>query len=246
MDWYYAVGSERKGPVNEAEFQQLVQGGVVTAQTLVWREGMENWQAYGTMSGAGAGGAAAPTGGTEVVCSQCGKIFSQEDVIRYGDVWVCATCKPVFVQRLKEGAAVAGTMDYASFGTRFAAKLLDGIIVGIVNMGLSMAMGMAMKGAGADGQVAVQIGLMVVSIFLNLAYGIFFLGKFGATPGKMACKIKVVMADGEPITYGRAAGRCFAEILSGMICYIGYLMAAFDDEKRTLHDRICNTRVVKR
>jgi len=55
-----------------------------------------------------------------------------------------------------------------------------------------------------------------------------------------------VLFRSEPITYGRATGRCFAEILSGMICYIGYLMAAFDEEKRALHDRICNTRVVKR
>ena len=38
----------------------------------------------------------------------------------------------------------------------------------------------------------------------------------------------------------------FAEMLSGMILGIGYLMAAFDDEKRALHDRICDTRVVRR
>jgi hypothetical protein len=25
---------------------------------------------------------------------------------------------------------------------------------------------------------------------------------------------------------------------------IGYIMAAFDDQKRALHDRICNTRVI--
>jgi uncharacterized RDD family membrane protein YckC len=30
-----------------------------------------------------------------------------------------------------------------------------------------------------------------------------------------------------------------------MILYIGYIMAGFDDEKRTLHDRICDTRVIK-
>ena len=40
-------------------------------------------------------------------------------------------------------------------------------------------------------------------------------------------------------------GRFFAELLSGMICYIGYLMVLSDkEERRTLHDRICNTRVV--
>jgi uncharacterized RDD family membrane protein YckC len=31
-----------------------------------------------------------------------------------------------------------------------------------------------------------------------------------------------------------------------MILLIGYIMAAFDEEKRALHDRICSTRVVRR
>jgi uncharacterized RDD family membrane protein YckC len=72
-------------------------------------------------------------------------------------------------------------------------------------------------------------------------------GKYGATVGKMAAKIKIVNADGTPVSYGKAAGRYFAEILSSMICGIGYLMVAFDnEEKRALHDRICNTRVVRK
>jgi len=29
-----------------------------------------------------------------------------------------------------------------------------------------------------------------------------------------------------------------------MVCYIGYLIVAFDDQKRALHDHICNTRVI--
>ena len=47
MDWYYAAGADRKGPVSEEEFQRLVQQGVVTSQTLVWHEGMANWQPHG-------------------------------------------------------------------------------------------------------------------------------------------------------------------------------------------------------
>ena len=38
--------------------------------------------------------------------------------------------------------------------------------------------------------------------------------------------------------------RSRAKILSGLICLAGYIMAGFDEEKRALHDRICNTRVV--
>ena len=80
---------------------------------------------------------------------------------------------------------------------------------------------------------------------LGIAFETYFLGRFGATPGKMACGLKVVRPDGEKITYGRAFGRTLASLLSGMIIYIGYIIAAFDEERRTLHDRICDTRVVK-
>jgi uncharacterized RDD family membrane protein YckC len=48
------------------------------------------------------------------------------------------------------------------------------------------------------------------------------------------------------MSYLRAFGRHFAKYLSAMILGIGYFMAAFDDQRRTLHDRICETRVVRK
>ena len=53
-----------------------------------------------------------------------------------------------------------------------------------------------------------------------------------------------VTPTGAPISSGQALGRSAAEILSRLICLIGYIMAAFDSEKRTLHDHIASTRVV--
>ena len=44
--------------------------------------------------------------------------------------------------------------------------------------------------------------------------------------------------------YLRAFGRFWAEMLSGLVCAIGYIIAAFDDEKRSMHDHICDTRVI--
>ena len=43
MNWYYAINGENRGPVGDDEFQCLVQQGVITGETLVWREGMANW-----------------------------------------------------------------------------------------------------------------------------------------------------------------------------------------------------------
>jgi uncharacterized RDD family membrane protein YckC len=61
----------------------------------------------------------------------------------------------------------------------------------------------------------------------------------------MACGLKVVRPDGEKISYARACGRFFAEFVSSLTLAIGYIIAAFDGEKRSLHDRICDTRVIK-
>jgi hypothetical protein len=46
MSWYYATGGQQFGPITDAELEQLVRGGTITAETLVWREGMTDWQPY--------------------------------------------------------------------------------------------------------------------------------------------------------------------------------------------------------
>jgi uncharacterized RDD family membrane protein YckC len=86
----------------------------------------------------------------------------------------------------------------------------------------------------------------LLALVMNFAYYVYFLSKYQATPGKMALGLKVVTPEGAPITSGTATARFFAEMLSGIICLIGYIMAAFDEENRTLHDRLCNTRVVRK
>ena len=88
--------------------------------------------------------------------------------------------------------------------------------------------------------------IMLLQYAIPAVYDTWFVGKYGATPGKMACKLKIVVADETPLSYSRALGRHFAKWLSSIILGIGFIMAAFDDERRTLHDRICETRVVRK
>ncbi len=44
MTWYYALGNERQGPVDDAALDRLIAAGTVTPDTLVWRAGMADWQ----------------------------------------------------------------------------------------------------------------------------------------------------------------------------------------------------------
>jgi uncharacterized RDD family membrane protein YckC len=83
-----------------------------------------------------------------------------------------------------------------------------------------------------------------LSIAIGLAYEVYFLSTRAATPGKMVLGLKVIRADGGPISPALAAGRYFAVWLSYLTLCIGFIIAGFDREKRALHDHICLTRVI--
>lgn len=68
---------------------------------------------------------------------------------------------------------------------------------------------------------------------------------WGATPGKMACKLRIVTAQGGKLSYVHALARHLSKLISLFTCLIGFIIAAFDSEKRTLHDRLCGTRVIR-
>ena len=258
MTWYYAESGKQVGPLTEDQFQQLIQAGTIRGETLVWRQGMANWQpcreATGTANSPAP--ATAPSIGG-VMCAECRQSFPLDQVVRFGNAFVCAGCKPLFVQKLREGAPLAveaGVFRYAGFWIRFAAKMLDGLIVGIPVMVLLFVAG-AFAGASLGSNpnpppaavfatVGVQIGVQLLGTLLSALYTIFCVAKYAATPGKMICGLKILNADGSKVSTAKAVGRFFAEMVSQMTCYIGYIIAAFDQEKRSLHDHICSTRVI--
>jgi uncharacterized RDD family membrane protein YckC len=256
MNWHYLENNVQKGPISNEELEALFRAGKVDYNTLVWRDGMADWQPYGQAK-APVGGASPAAPGTAalgtaaaggVVCAECGRSFPPDQVIRQGNLFICGGCKPAFLQKLKEGIAISGTMNYAGFWIRFAAKFIDGIIVGLVTMPLSFAIN-GLPGSRPPGE-AIFRSLMItpITVALTCAYYTFFVGKFGATPGKMATSLVVVNPDGSKVSYAKALGRYFAaEFISGCftLC-IGYFMIGWDPEKRGLHDRICSTRVIRK
>lgn len=181
-------------------------------------------------------------------CTVCHQQLPQDEMVRFGTSWVCADCKPGYVQRLAQGKPAPGLLRYAGFGVRFGAKFLDGLILGVASFLVTTVVGMVMPSLAHGSQLLV--GAAALNFLLQTAiaacYSGYFLSKHQATPGKMACGLKVINPDGEEVSFLRGAGRYFGELLSSATLSIGYLMVLFDSEKRALHDRICNTRVVYR
>jgi uncharacterized RDD family membrane protein YckC len=71
-------------------------------------------------------------------------------------------------------------------------------------------------------------------------------GEKQATWGKQALGIYVTDLAGQRVTFGRATGRFFAKIVSGLIPLgIGFVMAGFTERRQALHDMIASTLVLR-
>lgn len=248
MNWFYAQDGKQIGPVDEGELDGLVRRGEIIASTLVWHGGLAGWKPYAEVrptTGLAAPPEPAPAPG-ERRCAECGEVFPPGEVVQLAGADVCAGCKSVYLQKRREDSPLAHRLPFAGFWIRLAAAVFDGLILlpatflvwGLVALHDPQ----ILFENGGYGPRALLLQLFLIAI--NVGYETVFVGRFGATPGKMICNLRVVRPDGSRPDYHRALGRCFAKWLSGVIFLIGYLMVAFDEEKRGLHDQICETRVI--
>jgi uncharacterized RDD family membrane protein YckC len=145
-------------------------------------------------------------------------------------------------------------MTYAGFWKRVVAYLIDGALLGILSWIIAAVLGAAIYGAaasGADGAIGAAMGLIAVMQFgLLLVMWLYFAllesGAGQATLGKRALGIVVTDLGGARIGFGRASGRFFGKILSGLILSIGFIMAGFTGRKQGLHDMLASTLVVNK
>ena len=253
MPWYYANSGERQGPVSDEEFAQLVANGRVRDDTLVWKQGMSDWRRYSEVAPALGIPPALPG-------ASPAPIGSMPPSPSTSTVPGTPTFAPY---RAGDAAALTGRQ-YAGFWLRFVAALIDGIILGVVGQivgslvqamvfpdSLKRLAQMRENPEAVDpamiALVFQMMGVMfVVGTVLGIVYDVVFIRRFAATPGKLAVGVRIERADGSPLSVGRIIGRYFGRMLSGLVMCVGYLIAAFDDQKRALHDYLCDTRVVKR
>lgn len=289
MNWFYSDNGQQRGPISDMELTNLVRQGTLPPSTLVWKEGMPDWQPL----------------------SQVRPDLTQVTAATPTLGGVPIYDKGALLQQMREGviteAPSQGMMQYVGFWWRVLARFIDGILVGVVGclfaMPVAMIFGVAAagmdggsSGASAGMQLVGQLVTQAIGFAVGAGYFTWMTGKYGATLGKLALGFKVVTADGGRITYGRAFGRWAADQLLGSLimwivvvipvalvmvlglgsmkglsdmdpdtmaggmvfgmvaavfvgCLLGsfpWWMAAFDAEKRTLHDRICATRVIRK
>lgn len=250
--WFYGDRGNPIGPVSQAALAELARSGSVRADTLVWRSGLAEWVPFDQVRGdvLPETDKDVQRPGADLFCTACRKPVSSEQAIRLLGRVVCADCKPAFVQALREGAPLPGAAAFGTFGQRTAAKIIDNVILlgtfqGLIVQGFSLLVPDTRDITDLGFYLQLQLFTNLIPAIVAGAYSVFFLARYGATPGKMALGLRVVTATGARISAWRALARYFAEMLSAIVLYIGYISAAFDAEKRAWHDHICGTRVIQ-
>jgi uncharacterized RDD family membrane protein YckC len=155
--------------------------------------------------------------------------------------------------------------NYAGFWMRFAAYIIDIIIVYVVQsfvfIPLFGLLGISFAASGGDYEnmseaeaMGMAGGIMAVvgtTILLASAISILYWtlmesSKYQATVGKMVLGLKVTDVEGKNLDFVKSLIRNVSKIISGVILYIGYIMAGFTEKKQGLHDMIAGTIVVKK
>ena len=204
-------------------------------------------------------------------CSKCGAVLAADAVFcqscgtQVTRAAVLAPSLGTVSPHAGVGAiAYALNVTYAGFWLRFVAYVLDSLIIGFAVMVLFVPFFFLMGGVSIletlpRGRVE-RVDPAQFMAFLSLALTLFALssvakwlyfaylesGEKQATWGKQALGIYVTDLAGQRITFGRATGRFFGKIVSGLIPLgIGFIMAGFTERRQALHDMIASTLILR-
>jgi uncharacterized RDD family membrane protein YckC len=131
----------------------------------------------------------------------------------------------------------------AGFWLRFAAVLLDLILVGIVTNWIAPHLFRHVFRFFAH-----NVGLSIDNPFGLLLWLGYHVGMWvwrGTTIGGIVCNLKVVRLDGRPMDVGVALVRALGSIFSFLALGIGFFWAGWSSEHQSWHDKIAGTTIVK-
>ncbi len=141
------------------------------------------------------------------------------------------------------------------------AYIIDRIVIGIaatpfyVVLVLPSVLRIIHEAESSGGEPSPEMIFSIIgsaSIFFIVAFVGYWLyealltaSSWQGTVGKRVLRLKVTDEAGNRISFARSTGRFFAKILSQVILWIGFIMVAFTDKKRGLHDMLAGTLVMR-
>ncbi len=186
-------------------------------------------------------------------CPGCGADVSGQTIdAPKSEVTRADLVRPVVTATATPVAATAVSSEYAGFGHRFGAVLIDGAIGWVVSLAIQIPLGLGMGLSDfqdAD-NIFAMVGIFGFAFFASFAFSWLYealltSSAWQGTVGKKALGIIVTDENGGRISFLRATGRHFAKMLSGMLLLIGYLIQPFTPKRQALHDILAGTLVLK-
>lgn len=237
--WYYHdIDGDRVGPVSAEAVAEAARNGTTSSASLVWCEGMADWVPL--QAAAAALGLPVPPSAAMQTSAAGENAVPHERLLLSGE----------------GGTAAVADVVPAGFIRRWAALFIDGLVllvpVTLVVFALALGVGLAAMDGGKNASAYAESPLLTLLVYAVyfLASGLYFAGmessRQQATLGKLALGIKVTDDEGRPLTFRHALGRWLSTSLSYLTFYVGFLMAAFTERKRALHDMVSRTQVVDR
>jgi len=205
-----------------------------------------------------------------VFCSKCGAAIGQGAAF-------CQVCGSPVGRTVLAGAtvgmvsphsgvgAIAYVINpiYAGFWLRFAAYLIDKVILGVATSLLLVPLFVLGGGLSLWSRIprdriddfsqwipllTLILTLAAISMIVQWLYFAYFeSGEQQGTWGKQIMSVYVTDLQGNRVSFGTATGRYFAKIVTGLIPFaLGFIMAGFTERKQALHDMIASTLVLRR
>jgi uncharacterized RDD family membrane protein YckC len=137
---------------------------------------------------------------------------------------------------------------YAGLVTRGIAFVADLLIVWVVEITVTVSVGVLVSAAIPGGQSVGTPELLLTvagALLFSSAYLVGFWVLVGHTPGMRLMGIVVTSARGEPLTFGRGLSRLGGLAITILTLGLGFLLVLLDDRRRTLQDMVAGTVVVR-
>jgi uncharacterized RDD family membrane protein YckC len=143
--------------------------------------------------------------------------------------------------------AGARRVEVIGFGLRLLATLLDGVLLFLFTMLVLLVVGLVGIFVGMYSTrepLRVELWFTLIGLGLSLIYYVAAWAGSGQTIGKAVAGIRVVGADGQSLSVGRALLRYIGYLVSGLALSLGFLWIALDRKRQGWHDKLAGSYVV--
>lgn len=235
MDVWIGQDGERLGPYAEADVREGIRDGRFNRDDLGWYDGLADWQPLAVL-------------------------FPEEHPTPRSP----SSVPPIPPAVASDGpaAAATGPDNYASFGQRVGAWVVDYLILLVPSSFIAISMGareaftqlMAQLHSGVDMSTALMHygdavrTASVVTIILGFAYYVLFeASAWQATPGKRLLRLRVCDMQGGRLSLARSAARNavrLSNLIIVLIPFVCYMAVGFTQRRQGLHDLVAGALVV--